>query len=490
MMTEDIALLRRMGFGAILFVIVYFVFEACFISVISLGAGLDDAELISNLSFWNWGYGGSQPPLYTWIAYSLTQVFGLHFPLLQFLKFAVLCSTFLATYTGLRLLNVRPLVAACAMLSIFLLPQISWESQRALVHSVMGTAGSAWCFAAFAFFMKKRSFLTAVMLGLAIAAAILGKYNAGLFVLALFLAALALPETRLSLKTGQFVLSLIVAVLAMAPALLFMILHPQGVVERASKFSVGISGNLFRDRLAGLLDLTIAGLGFVSVALGMAFILMLAVRHGRKADGSGTCLAERFLAAVLITGLALVVMAVLVSGATNIKDRWLQPVLFLAPVYFTLVLARLDSSLRACKAFGFAGLIAALLVPGALYLNIRVGVAKGHRSEQNLDYPALQQVLKREGPVATILSPTPFIAGNLRLLDPAIKTLFAETPFASKRLARPLVVLWTKAETMPARLHDILAEAGIAAHNPVRSVDLAYRGTEGAVKKVYYLYIP
>jgi len=491
MLSAMVGLSKRPGLYAILFIIFYFIFEACFISAISLGAGLDDAELISNLSFWNWGYGGSQPPLYTWIAYGVTQLSGLHFLLLQLLKFTVLASTFLAVYAGLYLLNVRPAVAVCAMLSVFLLPQIGWESQRALIHSVMGTAGSAWCFAAFAWFMKRHSTLGAVVFGLAIAAAVLGKYNGGLFVLALLIAALVMNETRPLLKTWRFALSLIVSVLVMAPALLFMILHPEGVMERTAKFNTGISGNPAWDRLAGLLDLSTAALSFLLLALAVAGIVALLTRRNRKTGTDWAELwAERFLAVILVSGLMLVVAIIMVSGATSIKDRWLQPVLFLAPACLTLFLARFESSLRACKAFGISGLVAALLVPAVLYINLRAGFDKDKLPGQNLDYQALERVLKERGPVATVLSSYPFIPGNLRLLDPAIKTLFAETPFASSRLARPLVVLWDKDETLPARLRFILAQAGIEPRNPVNSIDLAYRGAEDVVKRVYYLYIP
>lgn len=481
---------RRAGMHALLFILLYFIFEACFVSFISLGAGLDDAELISNLSFWNWGYGGSQPPLYTWIAYGVTQLFGLHFPLLQCLRFAVLFSTFVAVYAGLRLLNVRPAVAGRAMLSLFLLPQIGWESQRALIHSVMGTAGSAWCFAAFAWFMKKRNLLSAILFGLAIAAAVLGKYNGGVFVVALLFAALVMQETRPLLKTWLFALSLFTAAVAMAPALFFMILHPKGVMARASKFNAGLSGNPLWDRFAGLLDLSVAAFSFILLAAGIGAVIILLTRRKRIAGPTAASWAERFLGLILLGGLLLMVLIILVSGATHIKDRWLQPVLFMAPAYFSLFLTRFDISLRACKMFGVAGVIAALLVPAALYIHLRGGLNKNKLPPQNLDYPALERVLKAHGPVATILAPHPLFAGNLRLLDPSIKTLFAETPSACERLARPLVLLWDGAPALPASLYPILFRAGIKVNMNGLPVDLAYREAQDVRKKLYYLYIP
>ncbi|KAA6405848.1 ArnT family glycosyltransferase [Candidatus Tokpelaia sp.] len=603
-----------------IFLIAYFLFEACFVSFISLGAGLDDAELISNLSFWNWGYGGSQPPLYTWLAYGLTAIFGLHFTVLQFLRFSLLGSSFFAVYLGLRLLQIARPLAAFACLSMFLLPQIGWESQRALIHSVLGTAGSAWSFAAFIWFVHKPGYKRAFSLAVAITAAVLGKYNGLIFIAALFMSGFFLRAVRRALLTRYFVAAVAAALALMAPALVFMVLHPGGVVERAVKFRAGQGENWFIERVEGLLDLVRAGLAFVLPALIAAAILSLiiwwqrrrragnvpqAVRLDRPACGSkvparnpageqraagraagqaglwqpdagdesdqramgkmpasagGRPAAEnmpdpagfmaainqgniqaamRFLQVVLLCALAVCALMVLFSGATHIKDRWLQPVLFLAPPYAALWLARLDISGRAARAFGLLGLAAALIVPPMLYANLYArGLAVGGAGEtdnargsgvgsdrlacggscktktvngrgkakkaregktklpiQNLDYPALYAGLSANGPIAALLAPDPFYAGNLRLINPQIKTLFTETPFAAERLQRPLVVLWKNTPELPQKLVPIMTAAGIDRHSlpPARLAIVPYRlqkGQNQQSERLYYIYLP
>jgi len=499
----------RAGLALLAFLIAYFAFEAAFVGFISLGAGLDDAELISNISFWNWGYGGSQPPLFTWLAYGLTQIFGLHFTLLQFLRFGILGSGFYAVYLGLRQLRVAPNLAAFAALSVFLLPQISWESQRALIHSVLGTAGSAWSFAAFTWFIRRPGYGRALALGLAIMAAILGKYNGLIFIGALFLAGFILPQPRRALLSWPFAAAIIAALALMSPALVFMAQHPQGVVQRAVKFQAG-AGSFWLDRLHGLADLARAGVNFVLPLLALALILALIVRRRQKrragegraaaapeaAAGSAATAANaaamHFLAAVLLSGLVICAVMVLLSGATHIKDRWLQPVLFLTPPYAALALARLDISGRAARALGIMGLLAGCAVPPALYANLYSRAAR--QVVQNLDYPLLYAELRANGPIATILAPEPFYAGNLRLLNPQIKTLFAETPFAAARLKRPLLLLWKGNAPLPADLLPILARAGLAPSlPPVRQTQIPYRGIKGARAKseiISYIYLP
>lgn len=476
------------------FLLLYFLFEAGFVSFISPGAGLDDAELISNLSFWNWGYGGSQPPLYTWLAYGLTQAFGLHFWLLQLLRFTILASTFFAVYLGLRGLRVEKNLAAFASLSMFLLPQIAWESQRALIHSVLGTAGSAWSFAAFVYFVRKPCYRRALALGAAFAAAALGKYNGLIFIAALLLGGLFIRPARRALATRAFAVSLTAALALMAPALIFMALHPESVLQRAVKFHAGAGGNILFNRLRGLLDLGRAAVNFVLPAMAAAALIGFFTRRQKRkntaaniaaeaaaGNGGGNAEALRFLRAALLCGLALCALMVLASGATHIKDRWLQPVLFLAPPYAALWLAQRDKTGRAPRLFGVLGLTAALLVPPMLYANLYArGVAgrgqgifaryaRAKPPIQNLDYPALYaQLTAAGGAPAVLLAPEPFIIGNLRLLNPQMKTLFAETPFAAQRLARPLVILWKEGEggesaALPPKLAPILAAAGIAA---------------------------
>lgn len=482
------------GIVAVCFIIAYFAFEALFVSIISNGAGLDDAELASNISFWNWGYGGSQPPLYTWIAFGVEKLFGLHFFLLQFIKFGILASTFLAVYLGLRFLNVRSVVAGAAMLTLFLLPQIGWESQRALTHSIMGTAGSAYTFAFFCLFARKPSWTRAILLGLACATAILGKYNGVLFLLALFGGAAFTSGFRDVLKTRYFPAAIVTAIAAIAPAVSYMLAHPDSVVARANKLAMSKSGNFFTDRLTGLSDFFIAALGFISVALIIALILAgLQTFTNAKVSQLTTedeNRAEHLLFHILVFGVVLIIALVLVLGITNVKDRWLQPLLFLAPPYFTLILSRLGYSLKYVRAYGISGAAAALIVPFVLYINIATAYNRFDPPEQLLDYAKLDKTLRAKGTFDTVLSRRPQLPGNLRLLDPSIKTLHVSSPYVSQRLKRPLMVIWSGNEKLPDDLRSILVKAGMPVDGSIDQVELEFIGDSDVKRTISYLYIP
>lgn len=482
------------GVVAVCFIIGYFAFQALFVSVISKGAGLDDAELASNMSFWNWGYGGSQPPLYTWIAFGVEKLFGLHFFLLQIIKFGFLASTFLAVYAGLRLLSVRPVVAGAAMLALFLLPQIGWESQRALVHSVLGTAGSAWTFAAFCLFIRKPSWLAAILLGLASTSAILGKYNGGLFLLALFCGAACTKEIHSYFKNRYFPIAIVTALITLAPALLFMLFHPNSIVARANKLAISKSGDFFVDRLMGLTDFILAAFSFVSVAMIIAIILIgiQTIKTGLSSQKltNKEELAENFLFKILLFSLLLIVVAIIIIGITNIKDRWLQPLLFLAPAYFTLLLERFCHSLKYVRAYGLISACVALIVPFVLYINIATAYNHSNPPEQLLDYTKLYKVLHKDGAFVMVLGQRPQLPGNLRLLDPTLKTLHSETPSVSERLIRPLLVIWTGDKKLPDDLKDILSKANFKIEGQINHVQIGFRGKTDAKRDIYYMYLP
>jgi 4-amino-4-deoxy-L-arabinose transferase-like glycosyltransferase len=219
---------------ALLFVLLYFAFQVFFLTTISNGAGVDDAEQLAYVGVLQWGYGGSQPPLYTWINSIAGDVFGISMFTIFLIKFGMLASSFISVYLGARLLGISKSIAAAGMVGIFLLPQIAWESQRTLTHSVGGTTGCAWAFLAFAWHMKSRSWHSAALLGLGVASGLLGKFNASFFLLGLIAAGFSIPAYRSVLLSRKSLLALLVFVIAVTPTGIWALSHTQ---KRAGPFA-------------------------------------------------------------------------------------------------------------------------------------------------------------------------------------------------------------------------------------------------------------
>ncbi len=56
---------------AILLVPVYFAINGAVLALTRSGTSYDGAEQLLYTQYWDWGYGRSQPPLYTWILQGL-----------------------------------------------------------------------------------------------------------------------------------------------------------------------------------------------------------------------------------------------------------------------------------------------------------------------------------------------------------------------------------------------------------------------------------
>src|SRR5262249_55550352 len=103
---------------------------------------LDEAEQLVLTQRLAWGYG-HQGPLYTWL---LALVFGLVgvSPLaLALVKNGLLLAAYVLVYRSARLVTGSHDHAAIAAVSLLFVPQIAWESQRDLTHTVLAVTAAA-----------------------------------------------------------------------------------------------------------------------------------------------------------------------------------------------------------------------------------------------------------------------------------------------------------------------------------------------------------
>lgn len=425
---------------AVLFVLLYFVFQTLWVSFVSNGVGVDDAEQLANSSYLDWGYGGSQPPLYTWITSLTTSLLGTSMLTLQLIKFSILASLFISVFAGLRLLGFSQSVASAGMLGLFLIPQIGWESQRALTHSVAGTAACGWVFCAFAWHMRRPSVVSALILGVAMVAAILGKFNASVFVIVVLITGLTIPEYRKILSSRLSVFTFLAFIVSISPTALWMSRHLSNVLERAEKFQIGVAANPLLDRVIGIESLFVAAFLFSILALSAAGIIALIHVKSRTQLQRALLPGEQFMRRIIAVGLLVVLVGVVVVGMTNIKDRWLQPVLFLLPAAIACLFSHYRAESRALKDLAIVGIIAALAVPPILGYYLTYGSSTPPYGQ--LDFAKLYSDIKSQGDFQTIVTDNTLIGGNFRLFDPELRVIHSETPTDAYKLTLPAVIIW------------------------------------------------
>ena len=276
---------------------------------------------------------GAQPPLYTWLQRAVFELVGVSVLGLTLLKHGLLALTYLFTFAAARMLMPCTL-AALAAASLLLLPQISIDSHRDLTHVVLCTtltAATWWTVLA----LRRRPTLRGyAALGLVVGLGMLSKYSYALVALALLLALFTAADTRSLLRHRGMVLALGIAALVVAPHALWLLSNlPQATGSTLAK--MGITSGLpwhAKVRL-GVGELVVATVWFLT-PLGVVLAALFA--RGRQPDGSSgapgpACgLMRRYLAAI-----AALLLALVVTGAlTQVKGRWLQPFLAVAPLAF------------------------------------------------------------------------------------------------------------------------------------------------------------
>ncbi len=379
---------------AVVFVLCYFAFQTILVTVVSNGAGLDDAEQLANIGYLDWGMADRNPSLYMDYQSGSVSIrhINAHAPDRQVQHSRKPFPERLRCHETARLSRI---VASASMLGLFLIPQIGWESQRALTHSVAGTAGCGWAFLAFAWHMRARHTGSAAALGVAMAAALLGKFNASFFLIMLIVTGLLIPEYRRILLSKLSIVTVLAFAICFGPTAFWMLAHKSSVLARANKFEIGASGNVLFDRLMGVESLVEAAFLFSILALAIAGIIALIHWKKRTAPSTPLTVGEKFIRLLILMGLVIVLVGVVATGANNVKDRWLQPVLFLTPALIASFMGRYRIGNRALIDYAVVSAVVALIVPPVLSYYLTYGSSSPPYGQ--LDYRHLYEEVQAKG---------------------------------------------------------------------------------------------
>jgi 4-amino-4-deoxy-L-arabinose transferase-like glycosyltransferase len=395
----------------------YFALNALTQGLVSGTADLDQAQQLVLTQELGLGYG-TQPPLYTWIMHALFRVTGPSIWALYAFKVVLLTLLVAGAIRVGQRLGMEGARLNLAVLGFTFLPQLVWESQRDLTHSLLATVCAMWTLAMFLRLRERPEPLGYVRIGLCIGLGLLGKYNYAFFLAALILAALGFPDARRVVLSRKSLISAAVALALILPHGLWVLGHHATATASVEKLGLDAAGG------TGLL-------GLANAAFQFAFPLLVAWLASARGRAQGHDSA-RFLTRLLLTVTVLLGLFVLVSGATQIKDRWLQPLLFFLPflvVLTTVLRERL-----------YAGLAVALMLLVAISLPGRSLLADvtGSPQRPNLPYASLAMNLRAQvGTAQWIVSDRELLAGNLRLAFPDARIDVVRDMAEFSRLERP-----------------------------------------------------
>lgn len=414
-----------------------------------LGGALetDEAEMMVMTPGLRLGYG-PQLPLYNWLQVLLFEVFGRSLFALAFLKNLLLWGTYVLLFLGFRLW-VPAGHAALAALSVYLVPDIAWEAQRATTHSNMLLLTLAATLAAFLWVLKSGRVAAWLALGLALAAGGLAKYNYWLLPLGLGLAALSLPALRPRLLTPRALIAPGLAAVLLILPYRWMLTHPALAFSSTGKLAMEEGGG--GPSLAGLGPLAEGFAALAGLPLLVAGGLALGFR-ARGVVGAPGHLRPLLTRAALIM-MAAIAAGVVAAGVGHITPRWLlPPFVTVVPALYLALTPRLRP--RGGVAFGgVLAVLAVLVLAGLAYDRYKPG------ARRDVDFSALPARLEAVADMAkTPVVAEFYSAGNLARLRPGWR-IAPYLAHAAKAFGGETVLFLIR-EDVPGTLAAGIAQAG------------------------------
>ncbi|MCD7110096.1 glycosyltransferase family 39 protein [Rhizobium sp. DKSPLA3] len=497
------ALSRRRGWLAGLLAL-YFLVNIALRLALPASLELDEGQQLFLAQWLAVGYD-SQPPFYNWLQYGVVQLLGDTVLALSLLKNAMLFACYgLVGMTAARIIR-NPVLIVIAVLGLLTVPQVVFEAQRDLTHTVAVLFAACLFVYALVATLQQPTAGHYALTGLAIGLGTIAKYNFVLLPVAALVAVLLDPVFRRRLFDVRLVLTAVVAAAIVMPHGVWFLEHFRTATDRTlGKLTQdGDDGRL--DQIAdGLISLAQALIAFSVVTIGVfAGIFARLLPAAWRAESAWS----RLIGRMLLVLVAALVLLVLVGGASHIKDRWLTPFFFLLPVYLALKIDLLDQPLGAApKHFGRIAILLMVAVPLVLFVRVPAARLTGDYKKINVPYqPAIEAILATGRHPPTLIATADLqMAGNLRLNAPGIPVMIpgyeAFQPQVAFDAGHPLLMVWRDEGHADAPLAPLLRDwqdayvraAAGGTSRPVEAQDIAlpyHYGRPGDLYHVRYAWV-
>lgn len=401
----------------------YFLLQLVIRLFVSPGLELDEAEQLLLTQQLSLGYG-SQPPLYTWLLSGLFALFGVNLFPLALLKNLLLFSTYLLTYKAARSLGYNRNASIAAMLSLLFIPQIAWESQRDLTHSVLAVALTAAAMVSWLRLRRAQSIVNYLLVGLCWGAGLLGKYNFGIFLVSLLFASLTIAEYRALLLRPRMLYAFGVMLAAVAPHVIWAATHVPVLMTSSGKFKQAAQKSYAASVLKGTGSLIMAVLAFAGPLI-IIYVFVWFRQRNKCGVGSDNAPQDQavpnLLLRCILFSLAICLAMVLLFQVTEFKDRWMQPIMFFLPLALLPVMGNAMAAGKARFVRLLAVAVACVVLTG---LSFRAMLAPYTGSVTRFNLPYHDLVARLEPQVRgaeLVVAQNGLLGGHLKLLYPSAR---------------------------------------------------------------------
>jgi 4-amino-4-deoxy-L-arabinose transferase-like glycosyltransferase len=418
---------------------VYFLISVFLRITVSGTADMDETEHLIYTQALRLGYG-SQLPLYAWLQHFSFTLFGVNLFALSILKYTLLFSTYICVLKIARKALNDHMGAAISVLSLFLIPQVAWESYRTLTNTVLATLMAAVTLLVILRLREKPAAINYLLLGIVAGLGMLSKYNYAIFLLAIIIAGVSTPSFRRCLLSVKSILSLGVMAAITAPPYFWIAANLDRATASSKKLNSLGDGTVLGDTALGFASLLAAWIGYFWPALivyALLFLFFKPVRTPAHDEDIHQLLTRTLFVAFIICSFLVIFFKV-----TYFKERWMQPLIFFLPVYFMYYLnSRIDQK-------RFRALVVITLVPAILAMltfsgNVLLASKTGRSTRLSPPYQAMAaHLLKEEFKGGNIITNDHRIGGNFRLTFKGSPILVHGMTEVSINKAVPTLVLW------------------------------------------------
>ncbi|SHO46903.1 ArnT family glycosyltransferase [Desulfopila aestuarii] len=403
---------KRQAFIFLIILALYFGLHIVLRVVISNSLDYDEAEQAMLAQWLLPGYT-EQPPLYTWLQHGLFQLIGRNVLAVSVLKNLLLFLTYFFVFLAAQIILKNNRSAILATASILLIPQIGWESQRDMTHTLLVVCASSAALWQGLKLLQRNSWLQYIFLGIIFSVGILAKTNFLLFAAILSITLATFPEGRKVVFSRKSLLTLAVTLLLTSPYLVWMYNHQEILFSTTHKFKQG------REQfyLLGPLSLVRSSFLFLAPLLVIFLAIFPTIFQNRRKDIHD--FHQRFIGRYIIIVFITVLLTVLLFQVTYVKDRWLQPLLFAFPIFLFSRLAETELTTRRFKMYSTIVGTAALTI--YLAFTLRAVAAEKMDKFCRLNYPisSFANDIARSGFThGLIVSDDRFLAGNFSFAFP------------------------------------------------------------------------
>jgi 4-amino-4-deoxy-L-arabinose transferase-like glycosyltransferase len=456
----------------------YFLAHAVIRSALPVAPGYDDSAEFVRAQVLAGGYT-AQPPLYTWLVWLIFQLTGPSLSALILLKNVLLFGTLALVWRIGRLVGLGERAAATGLFGVFLIVQVAWKSQFTLTHTVIAVFAAALMLERLLVLVERRRLVDYVAAGAVLGLGTMAKYNFPVLPIAFILALMLTADGRRAFLTWRSAVLVAVAALVLAPHALWVVGHADIATSNTGKLQLGSGGAA---RLKGGLSYLQTLISFAGpLLLVQAAIAWFGRGEGAREGVADGALVERRRSLAVAIGIIVVGAGamVLASGATEVREHWLQPAFFVLPVLSAAYLARrvpvaaLAWS-QAAAAFVMLGILVAIPIACVLEPS-----AAGWR--------AVAQAIRAEVPdVATVVSNNLPNSGRLRWAAPDVAVLDDDMPKLPLATPAPAALMWaTSEDAAPADLVALAAaRLGKGVVGPTRVLTVPAWGARSKDKTV------